>query len=301
MTELREDVQLAIDALDQLPASPRVAVRIIELSMDEDATIDDYVELVSIEPMLTSKIIAVANSPWSGVSRTVTNVKQAIGLLGSANVRVLALSHSVGGIHHAWKLSMQSARAYWEASLCKASAARVLASDVRGVNLEELFAAALLQDIGITLLASVGGPSYAERLLDPTCSVSAQIAFEREHFGADHAEIGQLVAEKIGLPEPYPGVIAKHHELAELNSVLDATGAGIEFVASLLPHDLRSWKSEDIGLLGGALRSNRLSPSTAAEFLAATQSELEKLGDMLGHEVGNWPDSLLLAQHEPVS
>jgi HD-like signal output (HDOD) protein len=302
MKKTSDDIYQFIEQLDSLPTSMSVAIRLIELSMNPDAEIEDYVRLIRLDPALSAKLIAVSNSSWCGVARKVTQVRQAINLLGAANVRVLAVSYCVGGIHRAWELAIENAQAYWESSLCKATGARLLARDP-AVNGEELFTLSLLQDIGLGLLVSFGGQEAALRMLDPTCDIAAQLAWEVEEFGVDHAQCGGLVAEKLGLPEPFRSAVRLHHRPLELEMhVHEADAAATLQIAACLPHDLRSWKPSDLQRLATLLEMrNGANGPNATTFLDNVRREHQALVTALGHHATAWPATLELAQSCAIS
>jgi len=297
MKKTSDDIYQFIEQMDNLPTSMSVAIRLIELSMNPDAEIEDYVRLIRLDPALSAKLIAVSNSSWCGISRKVTQVRQAINLLGAANVRVLAVSYCVGGIHRAWELAVENAQAYWESSLCKATAARLLAPNP-AVNGEELFTLSLLQDIGGGLLVSFGGQEAAQHMLEPGYDIAAQLAWETEQFGVDHAQCGGLVAEKLGLPEPFRSAVRLHHRPLELEMhVQEPDAAATMQISACLPHDLRSWKPNDVQRLAGLLAMrNGVDGPNATTFLDAVRREHQGLVTALGHRATAWPSSLELAQ-----
>ncbi len=286
MYELSEPLSQRIKTLGPLPTPPELVVRLIDLSKDQDSELDACVKLIQADASLSSKLLSVTNSAWVGPRQSVRTIKQAVSLLGTSNVLALATSHSLAGIYSHWELKEEDARAYWEASLCKAVAAKMLARITVPWRADELFAISLFQDIGLGLFVATADTEFAELLRDPRFTVRSQLRYEYAHFGLDHAAAGRLLGKKLGLPSIYLDVSGFHHDELELTcAVNDNQIVRVLHVASLLPHDVRSWKPEDILYLNFALNdrfSGRwASASTASAFIHDVEPEFARLAAML--------------------
>jgi len=283
MSAVCAEVQRRIDELEVLPATLTVAMRCIELSKNRDAGIEDYAQLIQTDPALSSKILAVTNSSFFAVRHKATTIKQAVGLLGTECVRALVVSYCLAGLHNAWRLDPEDARAYWEASLCKAVAARLVAQVGAAPHADEAFTAGLFQDIGLGLFVALGGAEYGRLLCRSDLSAADLVCHEKARFGLDHAEAGNLIAERLGLPEPYPSAIRLHHRRGELRMALpDADLSSAVYVAALLPHDIRAWDADSMLPLDELLRREFSARwSDVAGFVRDVQTRLEELVGML--------------------
>lgn len=293
MVKASDQVRERIEALETLPTVPRIAIRFVELGKDPEADVEDYVRLVQSDASLSTKLLAVANSPFFATRHRITSVKKAVGHLGMTNVRALAVSYCLAGLHNVWKLNPRDREAYWGASLTKAVAARLAADTSDRELAEHIFVSALFQDIGLGLLVSVGGREFAERLGAPDLTVEDQLREEAACFGLNHAQAGELVGQKLGVPEDYLRIIASHHDAERLDAG-GVAGPTIRAtrIAALLPHDLRCWKPADVGALNELMREDPSGRWPEAEaFIAAVQNEFEKLVNMLGS--GGDPPSLI--------
>ena len=89
---------VAVDLLDRiastenLPSLPLVAMEVLKLTKDPDATVDDLAMAIQNDPALTSKVLKVVNSAMFGLSRQVGTIKHAVALLGMRTVKIMALS-----------------------------------------------------------------------------------------------------------------------------------------------------------------------------------------------------------------
>ncbi len=287
-----------LTALETLPMLPSAALRFIELGKDPDAELEDYVEAVQVDASLSSKILSLANSAWIAPSHEITAVKKAVGLLGMNNVRTLAISSCLAGLHSAWKLEPEEGKALWEASLCKAVTAKLLVQPSMPKRADEALALGLFQDIGLGLFVATAGGAFAQRLLDPDFTVHAQLQEETARFGVDHAECGRVIAERLRLPGFFLTSIGLHHERQQLAQELNSEHLAVaSHVVSLLPHDIRAWKQNDLGEMTEVLENyygDRW--SSFEEFLQETQGELDDLIIMLNQRSEKMPSLAQLVQ-----
>ena len=286
MAAVVQGVQDLIESLSTLGIQPSVAVRLVDLSRDPDADLDDYVELVSLSPTLASKIISLANSSWFSPRQPITSVKRAVGMIGVNQVRALSVSFCLEGLHNALGLEPDDSRAYWQASLCKAAAARRLAALTDEKCGDEAFAIGLLQDMGVGALAAMDGRAYAEGLRDPEFAIDRQLEFESKRFGMNHAEAGGMIADRFGLPPHYHGVIAAHH--GPIDEATDADHDAVQLAAravSWLPHDLRSFKPSDLEQFGTVLRHHYDGQWESSEaFVESVQVDFDAMMAQFGHK-----------------
>jgi HD-like signal output (HDOD) protein len=87
-------VELILQQLEQLPTLPSVALRVLEVTADTDATVMEVVRLLSSDQSLTARILQLVHRAPNGVREEVTSVERAVVLLGFDAVRsaVLALT-----------------------------------------------------------------------------------------------------------------------------------------------------------------------------------------------------------------
>ncbi|NPA45380.1 MAG: HDOD domain-containing protein [Chlorobi bacterium] len=78
--------------IEDIPTLPEVAIKIIQLSLDEKISNKDFEEYIHLSPDLVIKIFRLINSPFFGLPYKVKDLSQAIGLLGRKTIRNLALT-----------------------------------------------------------------------------------------------------------------------------------------------------------------------------------------------------------------
>ncbi|MBK8915713.1 MAG: diguanylate cyclase [Phycisphaerales bacterium] len=279
-------IESLLDSLEILPTSLVSAARVLDLTNDSDSDMSDFADAVGIDPALTAKVLALVNSAFYGVSRTVTNVRQAVTLIGTHNLRVLSVTYCLAGLHHQWRLPQNAAHDVWEASVCKAAAAALVARGIPGVDEGHAFSAALLSDIGVTLLLAAGQERYAEILRNTDIDISRQLVLEREQFGQNHAELSGRLAALLRLPEPLRAEVAAHHSIGA-----EGGAAALPVrIAALLPHSLYAWRAADHAALA-ALLAAEAGPrwNSVDAFVAELQVEFERVSRVCNPGCGAAP------------
>jgi len=64
------------------PSLPDAALKMLKLIKNKDANIEQIEKILRYEPGLTANVLKLANSPFFGIPKKVSNVKQAVMLLG---------------------------------------------------------------------------------------------------------------------------------------------------------------------------------------------------------------------------
>ncbi|MFA6196118.1 MAG: HDOD domain-containing protein [Sulfurimonas sp.] len=83
-----------ISTIRSLPPLPKSVVEIQKLYVAGDPDINLLVKIIEADPILTSDILAEANSPLHSFSKKIIAVQQVITLLGTSAIRSLALASS---------------------------------------------------------------------------------------------------------------------------------------------------------------------------------------------------------------
>ena len=127
---------------------PAVYHSIKDLIVTPDTRIDDYVEVISLDPALSARIIKMANSQFFGYSRKADNVKQAISLIGVIQLHDLLLSSLAIRAFSGIPTDIINQEAFWRSCVYCGITARLLARKCMLPASERLFTSGLLHEIG---------------------------------------------------------------------------------------------------------------------------------------------------------
>lgn len=209
-------VNAKIDPLFQklcdLCTLPSIAVQIIQVAEDENANADDLLAVIEQDPNIAMQLMKVVNSSYCAVRGGVGDLKMAIALLGTKNVRNLALTVSVGAIYNRPTTVGDINPAHlWDHSVCVATLSRSIAKRQKIGNPDEAYLIGLLHDLGLIFVNQFLGELIPKVFLLYQTGVDFYEA-EKRVLGFDHVQLGAHVAMKSGLPDRHVLAIDYHRQ-----------------------------------------------------------------------------------------
>ena len=195
----------------QLPTLPAVAVRLVELSKNDETEIRDVVQAIKADPALSAKLVKAANSTYFGIKSEVKAIERAVPLLGTTVSTSLALSFSLSDAAMTRGPVADHFKAYWKQSIVQAAAAEALGTRIAPAQASEFFLCGLLQDIGrLAMLKTI--PQEYLPVLESVARDGVPLAeVETAQLGFDHVEIGAKLLEYWKLPEILALAVRLHH------------------------------------------------------------------------------------------
>ncbi len=220
----------------QLPALPTSAMRLLELSQDANNGPSEYAKPIEADAGLMGQVLRFVNSSYFGFSREISSIQQALTLVGVRTIKNFALWSAVFSLVPNPKFGPFDLKSLWQDSLRRAVFARSLGRELRLPNAEDLFAAALLQDMAIPLLLKALPEEY-EGLVERRGKERIRLStLEKELFGWDHAQAAAALCRNWRLPEEFAVLIERHPALDELlEGPKPRIDAACVALASLLP------------------------------------------------------------------
>jgi len=199
-----------------LPSPPAIAERLLCLGQDPQATMNDIVAVVSLDPAITAKVLRLANSPLYARRRKATNLRQAITLFGVEGTLTLALSFSLVRSLHQNQGRQLNLNYFWKRSITVASCSQAIARHFNTSACEDQFLAGLLQDIGILALEKVM-PELYDEVGDIQYDHQRLCEYEQSRLGTDHASIGAWLVENWNLPQNISDLLKySHHGIGSI-------------------------------------------------------------------------------------
>jgi putative nucleotidyltransferase with HDIG domain len=195
---------------DLIPPLPDFVVRLLGLLNKADTEPRHLEQHLQSDQVLVAKMLAMVNSPFYGLNRPITTIKDAVMVLGFRGIRSLVLASSTARfLQQDFACYGHDDKGLWLHAVSVAAGARFLARHCRlGTDAsEQLFVAGLLHDIGKMLLVSYLNDALTSRRK----SAAATIELENQVIGIDHTEAGALVTAKWNLSTQIQEVIKCHH------------------------------------------------------------------------------------------
>ena len=210
-----ENIAETLCPLEELPALPSVALKILEKIRDPEAPMYQLAELLAADPPLSAKVLNVVNSSFFGLPRKITNLPHAVNLLGEESLKYIALSFSLIHLFDRKKNLLDYAL-FWKSSLTCAVVNRTLAVELGREDCEDMYFLGLIHNIGMLVLAQ-SHPRQYRLVLDKVRRQQVEFhAAENEIFGCSHMQVGAILIEQWGLPETFFLPVRHHHHPVEI-------------------------------------------------------------------------------------
>jgi HD-like signal output (HDOD) protein len=154
---LSADERTALDGLrrhfnsagGELPSLPDLAVKISRAIDDASNNDRDIARIIQLDPALTTRLLAIVNSPAFGGYRKISTINQAATRLGRARVRSLVYSCLIRSIFKTNARELQRRmQEIWQRSVSVAALSFVLGRQTPGIDAEHAMLAGLVHDIG---------------------------------------------------------------------------------------------------------------------------------------------------------
>lgn len=266
-----------------LPSLPAVAIKIIDLANDPNADIGIACQYISLDPALSAKILKTANSPLYKSRRAATNIRQAVSILGTHTVIVIALSFSLANSlmkNPGQDATVFNSNTFWRRSIASALACRALGEKLDLKFLDDLFLAGLLQDIGILAYSAIMPEEYGS-VFSSTTNHDMLLKAERETFGTGHDELGFALLKQWHIPDYIAlSCISSHSqpEPKEIGPTLQACVAVSRYIADYFLNPREAGKVT--ALIESAQSWLDLDSSTLMEVIEIMETGLGSVEDL---------------------
>jgi HD-like signal output (HDOD) protein len=204
-----------------LPALPEAVIRIQEMMQNEKANSTSVAEIISGDPSLVAQVLAVVNSAYYSLPRTISNVKYAVAYLGLGVIQRIVIS--VGVVNAMGIKEKKELSDYWYHSFFTALSTKYLAKKFYSyLDPEELWTASILHDIGKLVYIKFFPEHYKE--LKRYCDQNGCLFSEaEEHFKLPGSSyLGTLLCHHWRLP-------SKVEEACEYYSLSHLSEQGSDF------------------------------------------------------------------------
>jgi HD-like signal output (HDOD) protein/CheY-like chemotaxis protein len=231
-----KEAQRDVSIIESLPSAPQTLIELIEALDAADASPQSVAAVIETDPAATAKVLHLVNSSAYTTARKVSNVAQAIALLGLHVVRGLVLLHDlVRTFDLADKLPAEWISALTQHAVESSRLARQLAGGTDWEN--DAFTAGLLHEVGQLVLASTRPTAFGEVLAawqaagdepDPdeaTPSHTSLADAELAELGVRHNDVGARLLELWGLSPAVIQAVAEHDRVDQPTTATDPTAA----------------------------------------------------------------------------
>ena len=209
-----ETLRKLVGHLKAVPSMPTLYKELVEALRAPDASLREIGQIIATDVGMTAQVLRLVNSSYFGLYSEVTSAERAVGFLGLATVNSLVLGFKVFEELDPKKLDKLGLSSIWHRSLtCAMNARKIAQLESEDSKLaEDAFAAGMVHDVGILVLAANMPREYEEICVRARREGIPLHGAERETLGVGHPEVGAYLMSLWGIPNPVIEAIAYHHE-----------------------------------------------------------------------------------------
>jgi HD-like signal output (HDOD) protein len=185
---------------------------IMRIIGDPQSTVKELKELIEIDPPLTARLLKIANSAFYSLQRKVSEIEQAIVLIGFDELKELALSQKVCELFAKGESVLGYSRPLlWRHSVAVALLSKMIYRKEFGLKGDNIYAAGLLHDLGIVIEDQFLNPRFAAILKAVFESGRNLADVEASTLGFHHAEVCGALLDQWSCPSEFVFSVVYHH------------------------------------------------------------------------------------------
>ncbi|MGI4790757.1 MAG: HDOD domain-containing protein [Janthinobacterium lividum] len=222
-----------LSRINDIPTLPASVLRVMQMIEDPFCSSSDLAKVIQGDPAMAAKVLKLANSSYYGFRQKISNIPQAVTLLGFATLKNTLLAAAMFDLFRISGTGFDLG-ALWTHSVTTATAAKLLAKRARYPQSEKAFTAALMHDIGKIILARFIPQALSEIVDTVQTEQMAMYDAEKKILGLSHPALGAWVLGRWGLPSPIVEAVEFHHHPTRAQNAFDL--AGVVYLANILAH-----------------------------------------------------------------
>ncbi|RMF74339.1 MAG: HDOD domain-containing protein [Acidobacteria bacterium] len=199
--------------LEAIPSVPELFQELVGRLESPDASMKEIGRLISRDTGMTAQLLRIVNSSYFGVCRQISDPERAAVFLGLSTLSSLVLGTKLFEQIDPEIVERSGLAPLWPHSVAVACGARrIVETRSAGTKMaEDAFAAGMVHDAGILVLARNMPDEYARVVARARAEDRPLHELEREMLGVDHQAVGAYVMNLWGLPSPVVEAVAFHH------------------------------------------------------------------------------------------
>ncbi|MGE5493024.1 MAG: HDOD domain-containing protein [Actinomycetota bacterium] len=238
-------------------------------------TVDQLAKLVGAEPLMSAKIIRMANSAALNPSgREIADVKSAIIRVGMEAVRTVSFAVAMEQLVKSKQMHVfeDLSRKLWEHTAHVAALCRVLAKKLAKINGDEAMFAGLVHDIGVFYLMS-RACNFPE-LVNDKPELHALLS-------GWHDNIGHALLSALGQPEAILTAVQEHESDRDVTEVKNLSD--VLYVANKIANRTSGWRDPEYdGEVDTSILDRIFDADTLNEIIEESEEEVQSLKAALG-------------------
>ena len=230
---IQKPISYQILGKKNLPTIPQILMKLINVSYQKKAGIQEISNIIKWDPALTYKILGMAHSTSHAVPKNASSLEAAVAKVGIKTVHELVISAATNAAFEPKSFnSIFNLTVIWEHSVKSALLAQIISEEVHYQNPEVAYLTALLHDIGKLILFSNFPDIYTE-LLSSQYDPEAFYLVEDNRMGINHCKIAAYLIDQWNFHSFSADAIFYHHYPVE-KVIHSSPLVKIVYIANLL-------------------------------------------------------------------
>jgi putative nucleotidyltransferase with HDIG domain len=282
-TAWQDPLKAILARIGEISTIQQTATRVASIASDPSSGAAELASAIEIDPALSARIIRIVNSAAYGLRRRVSQLGEAITLLGFKRVRNLAMAAMVCELFKSGhQIGPYDRQGLWRHLMGVGIGARAMARFSGHADPEEAFLAGLLHDIGIIIEDQYAHEQFVQALLAATIE-EPFCATEKRILGFDHTQLGCQIAVDWRFPRSTIDAITFHHRPD------DCSGPTRLLVYAVA---VANWVCTESGIPSMGLRNIAPPSREMIDLLGLTEEDLGRFSDAIESKLAT--DDLLL-------
>ncbi len=205
--------------IKNLPSIPKVMFEVTNILRNNSTSTYELINAISKDQGLTTKILAVANSPFYGLQRRVSSLEFAIMVLGNDEIRSIVTAISLSNAIKIDSSENFNYDEFWYHSLVVASASKEIARYLGHLEIAtDAFIGGMLHELGLQVMYKFF-PAEFNEIAEKSKADGKFLENELEVLGMTHEMMGTFLSEKWGLPDDLGDAIGNHHQPTKAKTI----------------------------------------------------------------------------------
>jgi len=193
-------------------ALPHMVDEILDITSGKNSSAADLTAIIESDPVLTARILSIANSSYYGFVKKISTISHAVVVLGFQEIQNIALGMSVVQLFD--RRGSEFTEKLWRHSFAVGVGTRMMAKYFNLNQDGKYFVGGLLHDVGKIFLSQYLTEVFREMIstMEKEENKKTYHVLEEEFFGISHAEVGGKLMDSWMFPQEISDAVRFHHE-----------------------------------------------------------------------------------------
>lgn len=219
MIEIDSKVLTDLEPGFTIPPKPELLLSLQNELSSDSPELNTIASIVAEDVAIAAMVLKVINSPFYGLARTITDIKQAVMFLGLEGITNLVTGFLLEKAFDQTNCCIKLEH-FWDTASEIAAISTLIGKKLKSkVPTENLHMVGLFHDAGIPAMAMNYG-DYVKVLAESNRDYhTSLIEREEANYRTNHAVVGYFLATSWNLPKNICQIILRHHDVSFLEKI----------------------------------------------------------------------------------